>query len=253
MGESLTTTAPAGLPDLVPTSTMDIGAGDVTFPRIKIAHPSQTFVTDGVVPAFAIYQELNRDDDNKITLFALPKGKDKPDLEKDPDAGVLFHVIAMKRGKSASVLGGQVVQRNTPGSEFRSWSYDDPTAPSGAGVDVTVNYVLYTPELDDAEQPHRLLLTRTSTSTARTLNTLIQLAERRGQPAYTLAFRLTSERRERDADGQTQRWGIFKIRQVEAASENVQAASAMTALVNELTANSRVEPTGAAQADEPAI
>jgi hypothetical protein len=223
MGESLTTTAPAGLPDLVPTSTMDIGAGDVTFPRIKIAHPSQTFVTDGVVPAFAIYQELNRDDDNKITLFALPKGKDKPDLEKDPDAGLLFHVIAMRRGKSASMMNGQVVPRNTPGSEFRSWAYDDPDAPSGKGVDVTYNYVLYTPELDDAEQPHRL------------------------------AFRLTSERRERDAEGQTQRWGIFKIRQVEANPDYVQEASAMTALVNELTADSHVEPTGAAQVDEPAI
>ena len=251
----LTQVAPAGLPDLVPTTTMEIDASDIAYPRMKISHPSQVDFVPDLVPPFAIYSELNKDDDNKKTLFALPKGATKPDLEKDPNAGILIHVLAMRKGKSASMLNGQPVRKNTPGSEFRSWAFNDPNAPSGRDVDITYNYVVYAPELEDGDRPHRILMTRTSTSTARSINTLIDLAQKAGRPAYTLAFRLTTERRESTDDGgQTYRWGVYKFRQVEANQDDIEAASAMTAMVNASGAeSSRDRSTVEATGDEPEI
>lgn len=214
------------VPDLVPTTTMEIDAADVSYPRIKIAHPTQGFVIDGKVPPFAVYSELNRDSE-KTVLF-------RPGTDDDP---IRIHVLALRKGKSATVdpATGRVVERNTPGAEFRSWAFNDERGPSpqDRGVDTTFNYVLFCPQLDAADQPHRLLLTRSSTPTARTLNTYLQLAERSGKPAYTLAFDLYSEKREKDSpDGQTFRFGVFKVTQVLPDTDDIAAASALTALIN---------------------
>lgn len=245
------------LPDLVQTQTMEIEGGDVSFPRLKVSHPSQDFVPD-IVPPFAIFSELNKEDDNKIVLFELPPKHDKPDFDKVPDAGILVYVLAMKKGLSANVDSeGNVVPRNTEGAIFRSWAFDDPSAPRGKGVDTTYNYVLYVPEVDSSDQPHRLLLTRTSTQTARTMNTYLRLAQDQGRPPYTVPFRIWSEKRSREFGGQTQRWAIFKARPVQPDREYVQAASAMTEVINSLTPAQREAKVFDAEAEattsEPAI
>jgi hypothetical protein len=265
----LTVPAPAGisaeiaalLPDLVKTKT-EVSGRDINFPRIKISHPNHPFVPD-LVPAFALYSDLNNDDDNKVVLFELPKGHDKPDFEKTPDAGVLVYIVNMRRGWSANILNGEVVPRNTPGAEFRSWLYDDPTVPAGA--DATYTFVAYTPELDAADRPHRFLMTRSSTNTARNINTLLNLAEQKGLPSYVVPFRIWSEKRTREVDGQTQRWGVFKARQVAPEAEFVKNASILAELVGTLSAEQQravVEsagddgtPSGAntSNGDEPSI
>jgi hypothetical protein len=239
----LTAPAPTGLPaeieallpDLVKTET-EVSGRDINFPRIKISHPNHPFVPD-LVPPFALYSDLNQDDDNKVVLFELPKGASKPDFEKVPDAGVLVYIVNMRRGWSANLLNGEVVPRNTPGAEFRSWSYDDPTVPQGA--DATYTFVAFTPELDAADRPHRFLMTRSSTNTARNINTLLNLAEQKGLPSYVVPFRIWTEKRERTQDGQTQRWGVFKARPVSPEAEFVKTASQLAELVNSLTAEQK--------------
>lgn len=226
------------LPDLVATTTMEIEGKDVNFPRLKISHPSQIEFVPELVPAFAIYSELNKDDDNKVTLYEVKKGQDKPDLEAYPDLGILVYVLAMKKGLSANVDdNNNVVSRDAPGATFRSWAFNDPSAARGPGVDTTYNYVLYTPELDDADKPHRLLMTRSSTPTAVTINTFLDDARRQGLPGYTVPFRIWSEHRERTDNGQKQHWGVFKARPVTPDLEFVKNASTMTARVNELEAS----------------
>ena len=226
------------LPDLVATHTArEVSARDVSFPRIKISHPSQDFVPD-VVPPFSIYEELNKDDDNKVVLFELPKGAAKPENAESGDVGVLTYVLAMRKGKSANIIEstGEVVKRNTEGATFKSWAYTDPSAPDEMikGVDVTYNYVIYVPEVDRADQLHKLLLTRTSTNTARTINSINKSVEDQGLPSYVAPFRLWVEKREKTDNGQKQRWGIFKMTSVAPEREYVEQASKMAALLNEM-------------------
>jgi hypothetical protein len=243
--------APAGLPaeiaallpDLVPTNSLEIGGRDVSFPRIKVSHPMQDFVPDSV-PPFALYSDLNREDDNKVVLFELPKGKDKPDFEQAEkngvEIGVLVYVLAMKQGLSGNVdSNGNIVPRNTPGATFRSWpmynSDGSLNTDAPRGADTTYNYVMYVPEVDRAEYPHRVLMTRTSTQTARTINTYLKALADRGMPPYVQPFRLWSEKHERTIDGQNQRWGIFKARPVDPTADDVKIASEMTQSVNGLS------------------
>jgi hypothetical protein len=230
------------LPDLVPTNTLEIGGRDVSFPRIKVSHPNQNFVPD-IVPPFALYSDLNREDDDKVVLFELPKGKDKPDLEqaqKDGvEVGVLVYVLAMKQGLSANVdSNGVVVPRNTPGATFRSWpafnADGSPNQDAPRGADTTYNYVVYVPEVDRAEYPHRILMTRSSTQTARTINTYLRALQDRGLPPYVQPFRIWTEKRQRTVDGQEQRWGIYKARPVAPTAEDVTVASTMMESINRL-------------------
>jgi hypothetical protein len=249
--QELTVQAPAGLPseiaallpDLVATNNLEIGGRDVSFPRIKVSHPMQNFVPD-LVPPFALYSDLNKEDDNKVVLFELEKGHDKPDFDAADKAGVeigvLIYVLAMKQGLSGNVdANGLIVPRNTPGATFRSWAAFNadgtPNQDAPRGADTTYNYVVYVPEVDRAEYPHRILMTRTSTQTARTINTYLKALADRGLPPYVQPFRIWSEKRERTIDGQQQRWAIFKARPVAPSADDVSIASFMTENINGLS------------------
>lgn len=221
------------LPDLAPTSSDDfqVDARDIQPPRIKAASPTTGAATDGLVPLFSLFSQKGPDDESPQVLVEPTKG-DHPDLEKNPDYGVLVHVLRMYKNLSASVdpSDWSVKLDQKDGGEFRTWMFGDPAAPSFARTQY--NYVLYVPDSEDADMPHNLLLANTSTGTARQINTLLAKRLNDGLPIYTTAFRLHPEKRSREVSGQTQRWAVVRAREVEATVENVKAAEHLVGMIS---------------------
>ncbi len=189
----------AQVPDLVRTPALEITAEDVVLPRIKIGQFMTAQVQEGTVTAGDIFASASEDDAD-----VLAKVGDKE--------GVVIHVLALRKGKSASIDGDLVL-----------YDFDDPDAPADAWT--TYNYHLALPTVDD-EVPYKLLLTKTGTPAARQINTVLKKNERRG-PAWNTAFRLTSAQRE-NAKG---KYFVPRVAVVDAEAAHVEAAAALGALL----------------------
>lgn len=218
----------AGLPDLVQTNADDfnIDARDVQPPRIKAASPTSAAAADGHVPLFCLYATKGQDDDEPVEL--VPPLKDG-DLA-NPDFGFPIYILRMFKTKSANVNPVNWMEEMRNGGQFRSWAFDDTSAPPFARTDY--NYVVYAPESpDDEDMPHNLLLGKSSTPTARMINTLLMQRQAEGRPLYTQPFRLYAEKREAQREGQTNRWAVVKARPVQPTAEQVSRAQEMYQLV----------------------
>lgn len=228
----LATQAPAGLPDLVPTSRddFDIDARDITPPRIKAASPTTGAAADGLVPNFSLFSSKGSEDDAPIVLVEPVTGE-RPDLDKDPDFGLKVYVLRMYKNKAASVDPNDWQVEMRQGGELRTWAFNDPSAPEFARTQY--NYVLFVPEVEDAAMPHNLLVTGSAVATARFINTTLgQRLSQTGRPIYTTAFRLHPEKRQRTKDGQTQRWAVVKAREVAADPGEVQEAQKLLGMIS---------------------
>jgi hypothetical protein len=164
---------PSAVPALYQPAALDLGGSDVAMPRVYIGQGLSNAVSDGTAKMGDVY---------------LANGKDDPEpeiqwSERSRDAGLLFSILGLKRGKSLNVEG-----------ELETWDYNDPEAPEDART--TYDYTVALPEASD--MPARLLLKSTSTGTARQINLILAKAQRDGIPPYSIGFRLTSKRRKND-------------------------------------------------------
>lgn len=222
------------LPDLAPTSVadFDVDSRDIVAPRIKAASPASEAVSAGLVPLFSLFSQKGADDEDPQVLVLPANQGGKPDLDADPDYGLKVYVLKMYKNKSASVSPNDWSVEQRQGGELRTWAFNDPRAPQFAKVQY--NYVLYVPDADESDMPHNLLLKSTSTGTARQINSLLlQRLQQDNRPLYTTAFRLHPEKRERDDNGQKQRWAVIRAREVGADIEEIKAAAVLAARVAE--------------------
>lgn len=188
-------------------------ARDLALPRLYVAQAITNAVQDGNVKAGAIF--VAQDSDDPAPAVLADKGNDK---------GVLFHVLALRKGKSISVDG-----------DLKSFRFDDPNAPADAWV--TYTYALLVPEYE-TDLPVRWLLTRTGRPAAQKINTA--LFKTAGvQPPYETAFRVTTTERQNDKG----RYFIPRIHPAEADPANVEAAAALYPLIQESWASKSETPT----------
>jgi hypothetical protein len=214
------------VPDLVqPREALDIGQADVALPRIKIGQPQAAAVQEGTVPAYSLYAATGSEDPEPVILHELDSG----------DEGVLVHVLAMRKGKSLTEDG-----------ELQTWAFDDPAAPPEAWV--TYNYVLALPE-HDPDVPYKMLFTRTASPAAKQINTVLQRNAGKG-PSFMTAFRITTQKREKQQGSSTYRWGVPRVRSVEADQEGVDISAA---LYRQISDSLGAVATTAPRGDEPAI
>jgi len=211
------------LPDLVPTRDDDfqIDARDIQPPRLKVASPTTSAVENGA-PLYSLFSEKGKDDDQPVVLVEPGRGT-------EPGTGLRIYVLKMYKTLAANVDPNDWTVEKRKNGELRRWAIDDPAAPPFARVQY--NYVCYVPQGHDADLPYNLLLANTSTPAARFLNTVLGQAKQFGKPLYATAFELWPEKREREQDGQTNRWAIFKARLGDASNDEVQAASALYQLI----------------------
>lgn len=206
----------AAVPDLYRGARLDIGSDDVALPKIKKGESASDFVENELVERGCIFSCTSVDDPDPVEL--LPKGD---------ETGVLFHVISLTKGKSVS-----------EGGELVTFDFDDPDAPPEAWT--TYKYMVALPE-HDVDVPYQLLLTKSSQSTAKQINTL--LVRNEPNPPHTLAFRLTLDPR-KNAKGS---WFIFQARQVDATDEGVAIANRLAVQMSGTIAETQ------ATGNEPAI
>lgn len=220
------------LPDLAQTDAGDfsIDAGDITPPRIKAASPTTGAAANGLVPNYSLFSQKGRDDEEPVLLVEAGPGG-KADLVKDPDYGLKVYVLRMYKTRAANVDPNdwQRELKQNQGGEFRVWGFDDQSAPPFARTQY--NYVVYVPESPEPDMPHNLLLANTSVPTARFMNTLLAKHQRAGRPVLATALRIWPEKREREADGQTQRWAIIRAREVDADVFEVQQAAELASML----------------------
>ena len=210
---------PPPVQDLTPTPALDIDSSDVALPKLYVAHYLTKAVQDGLVVAGQIFSASGPADPDPVVLY-----DGKPDSE-----GVLIHVLSLTKGRSAKV-----------GDDLKIFAFDDPDAPADSWI--TYNYVVVVPEFD-ADVPHKLLLARSGTSAARTINTVLKKNEARG-PAYLAAFRISTAKQENDKG----RWFTPLVRVVEAKAEHVALVSGLADLV--CAAPAQISPP---RSDEPSI
>lgn len=208
--------APA-LPALAPTPALEIGHEDVALPRIKVGQFQSKQVQEELVAAGCLFASSGADDPEPDVLY-----------KHGDDQGLLFHVLAMRKGKSVTVEG-----------ELYTFAFDDPSAPADAWV--TYNYVLCLPEHDD-QTPYKFLMTRTASPAAKQINAVLLRNQGRG-PAHALAFRVETAKKENDKG----RFFVPRVRPVEAQAAHIAAADSLAAMIAGTTAD--VQATGV----EPAI
>lgn len=223
--KAVTTQAPAGLPDLAPTSPEDfqLDSRDIQPPRIKVASPTTGAAKDGKVPNFCLFTEKGSDDADPVVLV-------KPG-ETD---GIKVYVLKMYKTWAANVDPSNYEIEMGKGGELRRF-YSLDQAPAfiraneaqGGTRYRQYNYVVYCPDSPDSDLPHNLLLAKTSTPAARAINTAISQRMQEGLPTYASAFELWPVRR--DSDENT--WAIFKARPAAADPEHVDAAAELLELV----------------------
>ena len=173
---------------------------DVKLSRVYIAQQLSQAVDFGIAKKGDIYVAAGADDPEAIVIGN----------EKD---SVLFHVLGMPFKRKSLRTG----------NELQSWDYNDPAAPSEAWT--TYDYTIVLPEFD-TELPYKFLPSRSNTNTCRRLNMQLLKAARLG-PVYNLAFRMTTEQRQKDAN----KWHIAVVKQVEATHEGIAVAESLVDLV----------------------
>lgn len=207
----------SAVPDLVRTPALEIDHEDVALPRIKIGQFMTGQVQEGLVKAGDIFASTSEDDADVLR---------KQDAKDD---GLLFHVLTMRKGKSATIDG-----------ELETYDFHDPAAPADAWT--TYNYFVCLPEVDD-EVPYKWLLTRTGRPAAQTINTVLKKNTVRG-PAWANAFRVTTAQRE----NQKGKFYVARVRSVEADPKHTEAAEALAVMMQ-----SAPVAASAGATDEPAI
>lgn len=224
---STITTRESNLPALVTTPALEIDATDVALSKVYIAHFQSKLVQaeDSELKAGMIFAATGEDDPEPAILWD-PKAK-------EPNPGVLFHVLGLRKGKSVTVDG-----------ELQTFAFNDPQAPEDAWV--TYGYTIVLPE-HDLTEPYRMLFTRTKGPAAKQINKVLKKNEGRG-PAWASAFRMTTAFRE-NAKG---KWYVPMIQIVEANPEHVAAAETLAGMVADSSPFTPPASSRAA-ADEPAI
>jgi hypothetical protein len=204
---------------LAPTPASDeITGEDIALPRIYIGQFMSGHVQDGAAKAGSIYTATGADDPDPQTLY---------DGKGD---GLLFHVLAMRKGKSYS-----------DGGELTLYDFNDPAAPAEAWV--TYNYVVCLPEHEDgADLPFKWLLTRTGRAAAQQINLVLKKTAAKG-PSWENAFRVTTSQRE-NAKG---KFFVARVKPVEADKKNVEIAANLAGMIASKPADTFVE-TGEAPA-----
>lgn len=193
---------PASVPALVTTPALEIEASDVQLPRLYIGQFSSDQVQDEKVKVGELFTALGQEDPDPQVVSA--KGEDA--------AGVLIHVLGMRKGKSLSKDG-----------ELELYAYDDPEAPADAWV--TYNYAVALPEVDQ-ELPYKMLWTRSATPAAKQLNLVLSKNAGSGPP-WTTAFRVRTAFRENEKG----KWYVPRVSVVEADEDNVTVAANLAALI----------------------
>lgn len=190
-GSSVARREAPSVPALAPTPATTIGAEDVAIPRLYIGNFMSEAVKAQLVKFGDVFLALGPDDTDPQVLWSL---------DQKADAGVLFHVLHLRKAKSWSP---------SPGAPLQLYDFDDPQAPEDAWT--TYNYVLFLPEVDP-DMPARLLLTKSGKTTAQKINTVL-LRNASSGPDWLNAFRLTSLKRRNDK-------GEFAVAQVAIAEAN---------------------------------
>lgn len=191
-------------PALANTPALDIGGTDIALPKVYVGQHMSTAVQEQLVAFGSIFTATGGDDPDPNQLWKIG---DKP------ETGPLFHVIALKKGKSITVDG-----------ELVTYAFDDPDAPEDAWV--TYQYVICLPEVDP-DLPYKWLMTKTSAPAAKGINLLLKQNEAAGNPTYTLAFRATTAQRENKKG----KFSVVRTRQVEADPANVAKAEALAIMI----------------------
>lgn len=208
------------LPELYqPPAALDIGHEDVALPKVKLGQFMNEHVKQQLVPPGCIFSSYSKEDPDPVVLWT-PESKN----------GVLFHVLALRKGYSISVNG-----------ELETWDYDDPDVPSDAWI--TYTFTIALPEFE-TDVPYSLLLTRTSKPAAVALCTTLARNVAKG-PQYQMAFRLTAVQRENPKANST--YFVARVAQVESTPEGIATASELALAMS--GSHAEVKATGT----EPAI
>lgn len=212
----------ANLPALASTPALGLSASDISLPKLYRGESQSNAFKDKLVPLGSIFIASGGDDPEPQVVW-----------EEGTEEGILFHVLAVQKGKSISVDG-----------DLQTFAFDDPSAPDDAWT--TFTYVVALPEIDD-EIPVKLLMTKTSTPTAKRINFL--LLKNEGNPSYNLAFRLSLTERKAEKGGQKFQWYVWNASTVEADPKNVAIAAKVAQLVAAPASNNIERSAGT----EPAI
>lgn len=223
MSNDVAVRATAEVAPLYDRSTFDVDASDFALPKVYICQPLTKSVQDGLA---------------KPGDVIVAAGPEDPDAEvvvefKNPADGLLFHVLRMDKGKSFS-------ENNGP---LQTWAFNDPEAHPDAWV--TYFYTLALPEVD-GDMPHKLLLTRSNQGTAKRINMQLGKALQKGGNLYDLAFRLTTEPRQKD----NHKWHVVVVKLATATQDGIDTAESLSDMVN---ANTAPQAALAAPTEAPAI
>lgn len=205
------------VPALASTPATEITAEDVALPRLYLGQYMSQHVQEDIVAPGSIYTALSNDDPDPSVLW-----------EQGDDDGVLFHVLALRKGKSISVDG-----------ELQLFAFDDPDAPADAWT--TYNYVIVLPQ-HNSEVPYKWLLTRTGRPAAQQINMVLKMNEARG-PAFEQAFEVKAAPRQNDKG----KFFVPRVGPAEATPEGKAIAEKLVALVSDQPA------TDTSKNDEPDI
>lgn len=195
----------SAVPAMVHRPALEIDGGDIALPRLYIGQFMSDAVKDGIVKAGSIYAATGQDDPDPQVLAV---GNPKTGVERE--AGVLVHILGMRKGKSFS-----------DGGELQLYDFNDPTAPKEAWV--TYNYTVCLPEVD-AEVPFKWLLTKSGATTAKSINMVLMKS---GIPAHEIAFRFWTVKRE----NQKGEWFVAQAARVDADEAHVATSEKLSNMV----------------------
>lgn len=222
-GKAVAKVEVAAVPALVQTPALQISADDIALDRIYFGQYMSQAVQAKLVELGDIYAAPSADDGDPTLLWKWS--------EDTEDPGVLIHVIQLT--KRLSVQDGS--------GSLQLFDFGDPEAPADANV--TYNYVLVCPELDQ-DIPYRMTLTRSGSKAARNMNTTMIRAAHT-TPSYGLAFRLTSK----IIKGGKGTYAEATVKSVEAEPANVAVAEKLFQSISQ----SQASQPASAPANEPAI
>jgi hypothetical protein len=212
----------SALPALAPTPAVaGLTGADVALPKLYKGETQSNAFKDDLVPKGCIYVASGGDDPEPQVIWEQGKAD-----------GVLVHVLDLVKGKSLQDAN----------DELQTWRFDDPEAPAEART--TYTYIVALPEVDE-DIPVKLLMTKTSTGTAKRIN--FELLKAQGQP---LAYRITAVEKKAEKGGQKFQWYIWQEQKVEATPENIAIAERVAQLVTSAPAD--IERTSG-PGNEPAI
>ena len=188
----------SAVPALAPTPATTITAEDIAIPKLYVGNYMSDAVKHQRAKFGDVYLAASSDDSDPQVLWSLGSS----------DAGVLAHVLHLRKGKSYAPKGSD--------ERLLMWDFDDPDAHPEAWT--TYQYTLILPEVDP-DMPARMLLTKSSKGVAQKINTVLA---RNGGNLHDSAFRLTSAKRQ---SGQNE-WAIFQAASVSQEEATVHVAAA---------------------------